>query len=173
MRPAFAALAALATFAGGCATTGPARPPVPRPAQAELPAPEREAAWARALEVFRDRGDEVRLADPGRGILVTAPREVQATCGERTCLARDILRLRLDGGRAQLVLDRRLFDDTLRAFVPPQDEAAVAAVEAEEFALLRAIIGGRPELRTSLRGEHCAEDAECGQGLACDGRACR
>jgi hypothetical protein len=173
MRPALAALSPLLVLAVACASTGPARPPVGRPAQAELPAAAREAAWTRALEVIQARGDQVRLADPDRGILVTSPREVQATCGERTCLARDILRLRLDGGRAQLVLDRRLFDDTVRAYLPPQDEAAVAAVEAEEFALLRAIIGGRPELRTSLRGEHCAEDAECGKGLACDGRVCR
>lgn len=173
MRPATMALAAFAAFAGGCATSGPVRPPVGRPAHAELPAAARDTAWARALEVLHDRGDEVQLADPGRGILVTSPREVQATCGERTCLARDILRLRLDGGRAQLVLDRRLFDDTVRAYLPPQDQAAVLAVEAEEFALLRAIIGSQPELRTSLRGEHCAEDAECGKGLACDGRVCR
>lgn len=173
MRPATIALIALAALVGGCATTGPARPPVGRPAQAACSTSAREATWARALEVIGGRGDEVRLADPARGILVTAPREVQATCGERTCLARDILRLRIDGGRAQLVLDRRLFDDTLRAYVPPQDQAAVNAVEAEEFAVLRAIIGAQPELRTSRRGEHCSEDAECDRGLACDGRECR
>jgi hypothetical protein len=146
---------------------------VARPAQAELPASDRAAAWPRALQVIGERGDQVRLADPARGILVTAPRELQATCGQRTCLARDILRLRLDGGHAQLVLDRRLFDDTLRAYLPPQDPAAVAAVEAEQLAVLRAILGAPAELRTSHGGEHCSEDAECDRGLACDGRSCR
>jgi hypothetical protein len=167
-----ALLAAL--LAAGCATTGPAsRPSAPRPAMAQLTVVDRDAAWAAALRVFGERGDDVQLADPARGLLVTAPKELQAPCGVRTCLARDTVQVWIGGTQAQLVIERRIFDDAVRAFLPPQDEAAVQAVERDQVALLAQIAGGSPELRLSRAGEHCGFASECDAGLRCVAARCQ
>jgi hypothetical protein len=57
--------------------------------------------------------------------------------------------------------------------MPPQDEPAVEAVEQDQVALLRAIAGGAPELRTSHAGEHCGFASECDPGLRCVAARCQ
>jgi hypothetical protein len=154
--------------AAGC---GPATPAL-LPAYGQLPPGGREATWTRAQAALRDRDEEIALADPQRGVLVTRERVRQAPCRAGACHARDVLHLRIDEGRAAVTLQRRLFDPVAAAWGAPADPTAVAAVVAEERALLEKLQATRIEVRAGHVGEGCSATPDCAEGLHCVARRC-
>jgi hypothetical protein len=167
VHPCKAALAILAALAvAGCAST-----PELRPAHGVLPGGG-ESAWDRAREVLRERGDEVALADPTRGILVTREREREVPCAAASCRAREVLHLRLDDGRAAAKLELEVWDAPAAAWRPPSDPATVAAVVAEERSLLERLRATRIEVRLGRAGEGCSAAADCDSELTCVARRC-
>jgi hypothetical protein len=160
--------ALIAIALAGCGTAKPAL----LPAYGQLPDGSREASWARAQAVLRDRDDEIALADPSRGVLVTRERVRQAPCASGACHCRDVLHVRVDEGRAAVTLERRLWDPVATAWRPPADPAAVAAVVAEERALLEKLQATRIEVRAGHAGEGCSANPDCAEGLHCVSRRC-
>lgn len=160
---------AIALLACGCATARVA----PRPAHGKFNPATGAATAKRALQEVTKRGFDVAFNDTARGLILTKTRENQAPCGESSCLARDTLVLRLEGGNAVAVLSRRLFDPALRVWDVPRDPAALDAVEADQKGLLAAFLPEPPVLRLSHDGESCADDANCDAGLRCENRRCK
>jgi hypothetical protein len=158
---------AVAAALCACAST-----PELLPAHGVLANGAREPSWGRALEVVRERGDEVALADPSRGVLVTRPREREVPCGASTCRARDVLHLRIDEGRAAATVELRLWDPAARAWRPPSDPATIAAVIAEERRILERLRATHVEIRPGRPGEGCSAAADCAEGLTCLSRRC-
>ncbi len=143
-----------------------------RPAHGDFDPGERAAVWERTAQAVRERGYELALADPARGILVTRELERQAPCGGTTCLARDILHLRIEDGRAVANLQRRVWDAALRTWAEPSDRRAIKGIEAEEREFLSSLGVREIVVRRSSAGEGCADDADCAGGLACSSRRC-
>jgi hypothetical protein len=165
MRP-LAAVLAVAAIAG-CAG-----PKVQRPAHGTFARTTRPEMWARALEAVEQRGFAVRFQDASLGVLVTSEREVQAPCGETTCLAKETLYLRQEDGRAVAYLSRAMWDSAVRTWSAPATPRDVAAVEKEQLAIMKDIADAGLELRASRTGEPCSTDDECERGLACGARRC-
>jgi hypothetical protein len=167
-RPLLALLPLLAALAA-CATARVA----PRPAHGTFPASQAKATTAGALEAVKARGFELAFHDAKRGLILTRTREGQASCGSSECLTRDTFVLRLEEGRAVVVLSRQIFDAALRSWEPPRSPADLDDVEADELALLKAFLAEPPALRLSRAGESCAAPENCEAGLTCEGRRCR
>jgi len=158
-----------ATLALACAASGPVQR---RPVHGPYAAAGQAATWERALEVLRAEGYEVGMADAERYIVVTRERELQSPCGEAQCLSRESVFLRLTEGQAVLSIHRENWDQATRRWQDAEDARGVAAVEVAQQTLLRAITGGRADLRLARKGEGCGSDAECEKGLACAERRC-
>jgi hypothetical protein len=163
-----ATLLGLTIALAGC---GPSTPSL-LPAYGQLAAGGRETAWARAQAALRDRDEEIALADPQRGVLVTREKVRQAPCAVGACHARDVLHLRIDEGRAAVTLERRMFNPAAAAWGPPADPTAIAAVVAEERALLEKLQASRVEVRAGHVGEGCSATPDCAEGLHCVSRRC-
>ncbi len=160
-------LALAVVTAAGCAG-----PKVQRPAHGAVDRATRRESWTRALEAVEQRGFTVRFQDPSLGVLVTSERELQAPCGETTCLAKETLYVRQQDGRAVAYLSRTMWDSALRTWSGPSTSDDIAAVEKEQLAIMKDVADGDLELRASRAGEPCSTDDECERGLACASRRC-
>jgi hypothetical protein len=160
-------LALAAVLASACA--GPA---VQRPAHGTYDQGTKREAWGRALEAVERRGFKVQFQDVSLGVLVTSERELQAPCGDTTCLAKETLYVRQQDGRAVAYLSRSMWDATLRTWSAPSAGGDIAAVEKEQMSIMRDVADGDLQLRASRRGEPCSTDDECERGLACSARRC-
>lgn len=162
------ACAACALALAACGAGSPAL----RPAYGVLPGGQRDAAWARAQALLRERDDEIALGDPQRGVLVTRPRERDVPCGAAPCRVREVLHLRIEDGRAAATLDRQHRDPAAGGWRAPSSPAEVAAVVEEERGILERLLASRIEVRLGHAGEACSATADCGAGLACVSRRC-
>jgi len=88
----------LRAVAAALALAGCAGPTVQRPAHGSYDAAFRLEVWQRAVMTLGAHGYELSFEDPALGVLVTRERESQAPCGETTCLSRETVYVRLDGG---------------------------------------------------------------------------
>jgi len=80
--------------------------------------------------------------------------------------------VRVDEGRAAVTLERRLFDPMATSWRPPADPTAIAAVVAEERALLEKLEATHVEIRAGHSGEGCSATPDCAEGLHCVSRRC-
>lgn len=150
-----------------------AEKPIRRPAHAAAARLDGAEVIRRATAALAGKGYRMGLADPERGVAITFPLELQAACGESTCLARQTVYLRVLEGRATLSVDREYWEPSAHRWEQPDDPAAVAALEADEASLLRELSGAAEvELRRSLASEPCGRENECQRGLACLARRC-
>jgi hypothetical protein len=170
-RPVALGVAASIALAGLLAACSAGRPAL-RPAYGVLPSGHRESAWSRAQSLLREREDEIALGDPQRGVLVTRPREREASCGPAPCRVRDVLHLRIEDGRAAATLDRLVRDPTAGGWRAPSSAAEVAAVVADERFVLERLLASRIEVRYGRPGEACSAASDCEDELTCVSRRC-
>lgn len=161
---AFAALAAIACAPG---------PAVRRPAGSLYDLSQRDEVFRRAERALAREGYAVALRDPDAGHLMARPTDRLAPCAAGLCASRDFLQVWVQtNGIAVVSLVRLAWDDAARGWRPLRDRAAVAAVQAQEEALLRAIVGPELKAKQAGEGETCRTDDQCAIDLACSRGVC-
>jgi len=145
--------------------TGPA--PVPLVRQAIDPG-QADAVFGRAVRVLERRGYAFLLCDPERGAMDTERLEKDAPCGATSCLARQIVTVKLGWRSVRLAVVRQVFDGGFRAWIPAEDQVSRSAVAQEEEALLRDLLeadleGARPAAAAEPGGP-CQRAARCQAG---------
>jgi hypothetical protein len=138
---------------------GAVTPPV-RAARAPF-APERfHAVFERAARAVRARGWEILACEPDLGAITTARVEADAPCGGSTCLVRETMAVKLGLRRARVVVTREVWDQTVRAWRPPDDPTSLANIELEELNLLQEAVTLPDEGMARRISEECG-DASC------------
>jgi hypothetical protein len=169
MRVRISFLAAVAVVVSACAPASRVAVRFPPPAPVEPPRGARadfdpagfEAVFREAVRAVRARGFDIVACDPDRGLIATAPSEVDAACFGTSCLVRETAEVKLGFRRARVVVTREIWDPTVRAWRVPDDQASVSGVAREERELvLRAV-----------RDRHAGALEACGAG-PCAPRPC-
>lgn len=169
MAPRWTLLAPL--LASACAA--PAAPsraglsPAP-PAREAFDAGQADAVFGRAVRALERRGYELVTCDLERGALRTDRVEFDAPCGATSCLARQVVTVKLGWRSVRLAVVRQVYDGGHHAWIPAEDPASLEAVALEEAVLLRQLLGADLEgARPAAPGEPpgpCRRAAPCGPG---------
>jgi hypothetical protein len=169
--PARAPLLLLALAWTACAA-GPAAGPVgpqARPARQALDPGEADAVFGRAARTLERLGYDLVTCDLERGALRTERLEKDAPCRATSCLARQVVIVKLGWRSVRLSVSREVFDGGVRSFIPAEDGTSREAVAAEEDRLLREILAADLEGARAAPGR---EGGPCRQALPCRAGQC-
>lgn len=135
----------LVALALGCAPMGQGKARVQSRADGRLPAAtvevdpaDRGALLLLAAAVLEERG--LRVASRERDRIVSVPRELDVPCGASTCLARELVVVRVADGRARVEILRGLWEPAARHWVMALAPAAAEDAAAQEAGILSAIV---------------------------------
>ena len=166
-RPAAAALLLASACAAPDAAFRPDRAPVPVVRQA-IDAGQADAIFGRAVQLLEQHGYEFVTCDLARGALRTERVEKDAPCIATSCLARQVVTVKLGWRSVRLAVVREVFDGSYRSWMPADDPASLEGVAREEERLLRELLAADLEgARSAGPGEPsgpCQQAARCGPG---------
>jgi hypothetical protein len=127
-----------------------------------------DAVFTRAVRALERRGYDFLTCDLDRGAMRTARIEKDVPCGETSCLARQVVTVKLGWRSVRLAVVREVFDGGYRAWIPAADPTSVEDVSREEEVLLRELLaadleGARPP-GPGAPGGPCQQAGPCGPG---------
>jgi hypothetical protein len=102
-----------------------------------------DLVFENAVRAMHARGLEIVACDPEFGSITTSRTEVDAPCGESTCLARETTTVKLGYRRARVTLKREIWDATLHEWREPDDRTSVETIDRVERELVGDMVGGR------------------------------
>ncbi len=122
-----------------CAGSGAVR----RNATATIDPAVRDQAFSRALGVVQERGYVIAVSDRAAGLLTSQTMGLlDSGCGIVVCHARQTLQITIAENGAVTVQLRREAQMGSDPWFEPTDEDTVREIEADQNAILRAIVGG-------------------------------
>jgi hypothetical protein len=158
----FASILWSTAFVCACGTAshtqlGTARraPALPHAAREPFEPQRFDVVFESAVRAVRARGYEIVACDPDFGSITTARTEVDAPCGESTCLAREITTVKLGYRRARVTLQREIWDATLHEWREPQDVTSVDTIDRVERELADAMVRGAADQGLTRLEEAC------------------
>jgi hypothetical protein len=110
----------------------------PPAASVDLGAGDEREVMARAATVLLERGLRIATCEPAR--IVTAPRELDVPCGTSTCLARELVVVRVAEHSAQVEILRGVWEPAARGWVMALTRSTADDAARREAELLGAIL---------------------------------
>jgi hypothetical protein len=112
---------------------------VPEARSAVLPG-QADAVFARAVSALRARQYQFTECDDARSQLRTERTELDAGCFSSTCLARQVVTVKVGWRRVSLAVQREVWDAAGRSWIPATDAGSRADVEREERELVEELL---------------------------------
>jgi hypothetical protein len=164
-RPVVAALLLASACSGSRAGLRPGPAP---PVRQAIDAGQADAVFGRAVRALERRGYDFLTCDLDRGAMRTARIEKDVPCGATSCLARQVVTVKLGWRAVRVAVVREVFDGGYRAWIPAADPTSLEDVLREEANLLRDLLaadleGARPP-GPGEPGGPCQRAGPCGPG---------
>jgi hypothetical protein len=135
-----------ASFAAACATVNPGPQMQRTIATARVDPSERDRAVTSALRVAQQKGWLIAVSDRSAGLLTSQNMSTGTKpCGTLACESRSTLQITVaDSGDVVVNLHREFLNPISHAWFVPTLARDVKPIEAEQLALLNAIVGSPP-----------------------------